>query len=281
MNRGRTIEEAQALVRRMLYRRGVATTSQRWRAFADVVALSLGVNVWFSVVLLPAMFVGAMHGASGVVVGAIPLLVLIVGILRRSEVALLLAFPATILLPIGLAPQIASSEVYGPVRFVIVTFGVLAYLFGIAFFTTFHEPPPPVSTRALASSKAGPPSRWRRRERVYWGLVVLAVVFPGAMIAWVNFDSGIQAYLGQMYPGRVALMTTMLDAAALALWLAIYHFAFLGVLRPHRTGDRDLLVAIGHAKADLRRGKPRRRFYLGVFAALLAMAALLALRHLL
>ena len=83
-----------------------------------------------------------------------------------------------------------------------------------------------------------------------------------------------------MYPGRVALMTTMLDAAALALWLAIYHFAFLGVLRPHRTGDRDLLVAIGQAKADLRRGKPRTRFYLGVFAALLAMAALLALRHL-
>ena len=60
-----------------------------------------------------------------------------------------------------------------------------------------------------------------------------------------------------MYPGRVALMTTALTAGAIVLWLGIYHYAFLGVLRPHRTGDRDLVAALAQARADAKAGKPR------------------------
>ena len=77
------------------------------------------------------------------------------------------------------------------------------------------------------------------------------------LIAWVNFDSAIEDYLGEMYPGRVALMTTALTVGAIVLWLGIYHYAFLGVLRPHRTGDRDLVTALAQARADAKAGKPR------------------------
>jgi hypothetical protein len=104
-------------------------------------------------------------------------------------------------------------------------------------------------------------------------------VFPGTLIAWTNFDGDVQAFLGSNYAGRVELITTVLNVGVIVLWLAIYHYAFLGVLRPHRTGDRDLATAIGIARADARSGRPRRRFYAGVLVALILMAALLVARN--
>jgi hypothetical protein len=256
------------------------TTERRWKTFADVVAFALGSNVWISIVILPAVFVGALHGAGRIVAAALPFAVLIAGLARRSEAVLLGLFPAAILVPVALQPQMASSYVYGPIRFTLVAIGVVAYLFGVSFFTTWHEPPAPRSIRGLTSAQTGPAERWQRRERVYWGLAGMSLVFPTMLIAWVNFDSTIQDYIGEMYPGRVALMTTALTAGAIVLWLAIYHYAFLGVLRPHRTGDRDLVAALAQARADAKSGKPRRRFYVSVALALAAMATLILLRHL-
>jgi hypothetical protein len=244
------------------------------------VAFALGTNVWISIVILPAVFVGALHGAGRILAAALPFAVLIAGLARRSEAVLLGLFPAAILVPVALQPQMASSYVYGPIRFTLVAIGVVAYLFGVSFFTTWHEPPAPRSIRGLTSAQTGPAERWQRRERVYWGLTGMSLVIPTVLIAWVNFDSTIQDYIGEMYPGRVALMTTALTAGAIVLWLAIYHYAFLGVLRPHRTGDRDLVAALAQARADAKSGKPRRRFYVSVALALAAMATLILLRHL-
>jgi hypothetical protein len=256
------------------------STDRRWKTFADVVAFALGTNVWVSIVILPAIFVGALHGGPRIAAAVLPFAVLMLGLARRSETILLGLFPAAILVPVGLQPQMASSHVYGPIRFMLVALGVIAYLFGVSFFTTFHEPPAPRSVRGLSSAQAGPATRWQRRERVYWILTAMAVVIPTMLIAWVNFDSSIEDFLGEMYPGRVALMTTALTVGAIALWLAIYHYALLGVLRPHRTGDRDLVTTLAQARADAKTGKPRPRFYLAVAVALGAMATLILFRHL-
>ena len=256
------------------------TTERRWRTFADVVAFALGTNVWISIVILPAMFVDALHTSSQIAAALLPFAILLLGLAQRSEAQLLLLFPSAVLVPVALNSQIASSHVYGPLRFSLVALGVVAYLFGVAFFTTFHEPPTPRSVRALSSAQAGPAERWRRRERVYTMLVAMSVVIPTVLIAWVNFDRSIEDYLGEMYPGRVALMTTALTVGAIVLWLGIYHYAFLGVLRPHRTGDRDLVNQLARARADAKTGKPRPRFYVAVVLALGAMATLILLRHL-
>jgi hypothetical protein len=256
-----------------------ASTERRWRTFADVVALTLGVNVWISIVILPAAFVHAVRGEY--VFGMfLPAAVLAWGLWRRSEIILLGLFPAAVLVPVSLKPEIASAHVYGPIRFALVAAGVIAYLFGVSFFTTFHEPPAPRSIRPLSSAQQGVAERWRRRERVYWLLTAMSLVIPTVLIAWVNFDHGIEIYLQQMYPGRVALMTTALTVGAIVLWLAIYHYAFLGALRPHRTGDRDLVTALAQARADAKSGKPRSQFYLAVAFALVAMCGLILLRHL-
>ncbi len=243
-------------------------------------AFALGTNVWISIVILPAIFVGVLHTTPQVAAAGLPLAVLMFGLARRSEIVLLGLFPAAILVPIALNSTMASSYVYGPIRFVLVAVGVIAYLFGVSFFTTFHEPPAPRSVRGLSSAQAGPAERWQRRERVYTILVVMSVIIPGVLIGWVNFDNSIEELFGEMYPGRVALMTTALTVGAIVLWLAIFHYAFLGVLRPHRTGDRDLVATLSKARSDAKIGKPRPRFYLAVALALGAMGTLIILRHL-
>lgn len=255
-------------------------TERRWRTFADVVAFALGTNVWISIVILPAAFVGTLKTGSQIGAASLPLAVLLLGLARRSEGVLLALFPAAVLVPVALSPAMASSYVYGPIRFSLVALGVVAYLFGVSYFTTFHEPPAPRSIRGLSSAQAGPAERWRRRERVYWMLVGMSLVIPAFLIAWVNYDTAIEEFLGEMYPGRVALMTTALTAGAIVLWLGIYHYAFLGVLRPHRTGDRDLVNLLAEARSDAKSGKPRGRFYLAVALALLAMGGLILARQL-
>ncbi len=257
-----------------------ASTERRWRTFADVVAFTLGTNVWISIVILPAIFIGALKTGKQIGAASLPFGVLLLGLQRRSELILLGLFPAAVLIPISINPALASSHVYGPIRFSLVAVGVVAYLFGVSFFTTFHEPPAPRSVRGLSSAQAGPAERWQRRERVYWMLTGMSVVIPAVLIAWVNFDTAIADFLGEMYPGRVALMTTALTAGAIVLWLGIYHYAFLGVLRPHRTGDRDLVGALAQARTDAKTGKPRKRFYAAVGLALAAMGILIILRHL-
>ncbi len=258
----------------------VSSPERRWRAFADAVALALGINVWLSLVLVPAILVGATGTAGVLVLVLLPPLVLGAGIWRRSELILLGGFPSTLLLPISVMPAIAASSQYGPIRLTLVALGVVAYLLSGSFFMAFHEPARPVGTRPLASAAVSPAQRWRRRERVYWMLTGLAVLCPATGLYWVNFDRGVQQFLVSMYPDRVGSMQTLLNVAVLTLWLVVYLHVFLGVLRPHRTGDRDLLTTLALARQDAARGRPRLRFHLAVVTALGMMAVLVYLRHL-
>lgn len=258
---------------------GVLSKPARWRAFADAVALALGINVWISIVVLPGLFAGAWRGSGDVLLASLPLAVLGVGLWRRAETVLLLLFPSALMIPVALSPEIVGSHVYGPIRFVIVAVGLVVYLFGVSFFSSFYEPPPPKSVRPLASSQKPVPPRWQRRLRMYRALAILSVVFPAAMLYTVNFDSDNQAFLRQMYPGRVAQMTTVINLAVIAAWVLLYTHAFLGVLRPHRTGDRVLVTDLARIRASARRGKPRATFYVGVACALGFMLLLLFGRY--
>jgi len=75
------------------------STERRWKTFADVVAFALGTNVWISIVILPAVFVGALHGTKLIAASTLPFVVLLFGLARRSEAILLGLFPAAISCP--------------------------------------------------------------------------------------------------------------------------------------------------------------------------------------
>ena len=104
--------------------------------------------------------------------------------------------------------------------------------------------------------RARGPERWQRRERVYWMLFAHVARVPGrAPIAWVNFDRDIAGHLEGMYPGRVALMTTVLDVGAIVLWLAIYHYR---VPRRAAAASHRRSRSRHHARAGAQRGRKRQ-----------------------
>ena len=247
---------------------GVLAHSKRWRAFADAVALALGINVWISIVVLPGFFVGSMRDTGDVLVASLPLAALGVGLWRRSETGLLLVFPSALMIPVALAPQIVSSHVYGPIRFTIVAIGLIAYLFGVSFFSSFYEPPPPEKIRPLASSRHPTPPRWQRRFRMYRFLTIASVIFPALLLYTVNFDPASEAFVRQMFPGRFAGMTTVLNLGVVVAWVAIFNYFILGILKHHRTGDRTLIAELNGIRAQARRGRPRPVFFVGVACAL-------------
>ncbi len=250
----------------------------RWRAFADLVAAALGINVWVSVALLRGFSWASVSPLAALCAG-IPVLALAAGLWRRNEVVLLLGFPLALLVPAGVYPDIVEPHVYGPVRFTVVAISLVGYLLGASFLSSFSEPPPPERVRPLASAAQPVAARWRRRFRVYAGLTALSVVFPAALIYAVNFDRANGAFLRELYPGKSHPFQTLLNLGALGLWLALYSGVFLGALRPHRTGDQDLSDSLAMLADEARRGKPRPAFYVGVALALALMTALIALRY--
>jgi hypothetical protein len=265
----------------------ILKTSQRWRAFADIVALALGINVWVSIVLLPSLFEG--QWSSGTMLPllilmvslSLPLVVLVLGLWWRSELVLLLLFPSALLVPVGFAPELASAHVYSAARFVIVSVGLVAYLLGISFFISFYEPPPPESSRPLASSRRPQPARWQRRYRLYWALTILSAVFPATMLYVANFDEPTQAFLRQMYPGRPQQMLAVLNLVIIIAWVLLCARFFIGLLRLHRTGDPELARRITRIRMDMDRRRPRTAFYVGVLSAIGFMLLFLFARNLL
>jgi hypothetical protein len=249
-----------------------------WRAFADGIAILLGLNVWMSILLLPGLFVGVWGDQRLIAMSMLSIAMLLVGVWRRSDLALLLGFPAALLMPIALHPEIASPSVYGTARLVVVGVGVIAYLFGASFFTSFYEAPPPASVRALSSARQPTPERWKRRFRMYRALAILSLTFPLVLFYSANLHAEHVEGLRTMYPGRIVQMTVLIDLLIIAVWLALYIWVFLGVLRPHRTGDRDLVARLGLMKAEAARGRPRPIFYVAVAAALGLMLLLLYTR---
>ena len=257
---------------------GIASRLGNWRAFADAVAVLLGFNVWVSILLLPGLYAGVWGDGRMVAASLLSLAMLLIGVWRRSDVALLLGFPAALMVPVALHPAIASPAVYGTARLAVVAVGVVAYLFGASFFTSFYEAPAPAGVRPLSSSRQPVPDRWRRRFQVYRALALLSLIFPLVMFYAVNIHGDHLDQLRRMYPGRILQMTVLLDLLVILAWLALYIWVFLGALKPHRTGDRDLVTRLALIEADARRGRPRPVFYLAVAAALGLMTLLLYTR---
>lgn len=256
----------------------LSSWNDRWLAFAQGIAVALGVNSWVSLVLLPGLFVGAFSSAGALLLALFPLGLLFYGIYRRNEVVLLFGFPSALLVPIANEASMATLQVYGPVRFAIVCIGLVGFLFGASTLTSFSEPKSPLHIRPLKSSLAPVSLRWRRRFRMYAALSILSVIYPAVLLYYINFDKLGSQFLSESYPGRAATFTTLLNVAAIGLWLWLFWNYILGALKLHRTGDRPLQQDLARLRGKLSRTRPQIFFYLGSLIAVVLLALWLAWR---
>ena len=114
-------------------------------------AFALGTNVWVSIVILPAFFLGSLHGAGHVLAALLPFAVLPLGLRRASECGLLGRFPAAVSVPSSIQPHLPSTRVSGPLSSRLSPSRVpsaplvaapTSFTAILAFFTLSHEAPP-------------------------------------------------------------------------------------------------------------------------------------------
>ncbi len=256
-----------------------ATAAPRWKVWADAVAAALGLNVWVTLVLVPALFVGAFRTPAESLLAALPLVPLGVGLARRSPVWQLLAYPAALLVPIAYAPRVVTGNVHGQWSFLVVSASLVAYLFSVSFFSSFRDPMAPSRTRPLSSAQRPIAPRWRRRFRLYYALAVLSALLPGALLYAVNFAPENLQAMRDRFPGRAGSMSALFNLGVLGLWMLLFSWAFVGVLKRHRTGDPELIAELAQLRKGARRGAPRPLFYFWVTLALGLMGALVFLRY--
>lgn len=252
--------------------------NDRWRTFADGTALVLGINLWVSLILLPGLVVHAFDSNGDVAALVAPLFLLVYGVWRRNESALLFGFPFALLLPIALTPAMASLQVYGPARFTIVAIGLLAFLFCASALTSFHEPAAPRNVRPLKSSQEPIAPRWRRRARLYAMMSIASVVYPVVLLYHINFDEAGARSLTEFFPGRAASFTALLNVFAIGVWLFLFRSSFLQPLQQHRTGDERLKRDLASYRRRATKSNSLLMFYFGGAMALVLMAIWLVWR---
>jgi hypothetical protein len=131
------------------------------------------------------------------VLAPVPLLFLAVGVLRRSPMWLLLAYPTALLLPVAVDARIASSIASGAGGALAHRRHLVGFLRGGAYLTRRaapREPAPGTRSRRLGGSlEAQAPWRWQRRRRVYAALAILSAVFPAVLLYRIGIDDATRA----------------------------------------------------------------------------------------
>lgn len=247
-------------------------------------ALALGVNLWVVAVALPLALGmggaeadrwGGLAPLAAAIAALAPLGVLGAGVRLRSTSALLVGFPLLAVLPEALAPAELSARVLPAAATVLAALSLVGYLVAVAHALAADErAAATISTATTRRLSQDPtPSRWRRRLRVYRGLVALSVVMPAALLAMVDLWPDFTASLAASFGVHAARAQALCTVAVGLLWIGLLRAYVLGPLQLHLQHDRDLLATIESDRRHARKGRPRASFYFSVAVALAAMTA--------
>jgi hypothetical protein len=253
-------------------------TGPRRRSVWDLAILVLGVNIFVSFLLLPALHLERPGPSkTTLLLLALAPIALGLGVALRHAVLLLAVFPLALVVPAAVNPQLVGVNIYTRPTFVLVALSFLAYLIGTLFL--LHQiamPAPPELRHELREYYFD--ARWRRRLRMYRWLAGLAALFPTVLIATLFLHPGVQADLERAYPGRANEASAFFGVLGLALWLGLFYADFLTPLRAHVRGDAQLRLELEQVRRRARRRRPGPGFYVAVAAALGLMLALLIAR---
>lgn len=236
--------------------------------------LALGLNLWVTFLLLPALHLREQGLRSiPVLLLGLPLVVLLAGAALRRVSLLLAAYPILLAIPTLVSPKLVGVNVYSPLTFCLAALSFVAYLvISLAVLGTIEAPAIPAVSRDLGPVKLG--ERWRRRLRIHRALALVCVVFPMVLIFTAFLHPGVQADIERSFPRREAAAGIFIGVLTLVLWLAVFHAYFMLPLRRHVRGDRAMAHQLKTLRWTARRARPRPTFYAFVALALALMLVL-------
>lgn len=237
------------------------------------VAAFLGVNAWAQLVLATALFCPAIEMGVALMVAA-PLVALAAGIRWRNDWLLLLAVPTAMAAALVTMRDALDLAHFPRLRLLLASCSLVVYLLAAAWVASAAPPAQP-SVRMATLPAHTRPARWASRERMYWGLAAVALLFPSALLHHILYDAAFLERVSSLYGDRQRGMQILLMLGGLVVWLAMARWAVIDVLDRHRSGDRVLAV-------ELERLRQRRRlrpgFVLAIAAGLAAVIAVSVLR---
>jgi hypothetical protein len=246
---------------------------QRRRSLWDGAILLLGLNLWVTFLLLPSLFL-LQRGLPAATLGVLCLspMVLILGVLRRSEALLLALFPVLLALGPITFPSLVGVNVYTPASFALVAASFIAYSIGTTLLLgTMTSPEPPNTARLLAP--VVPDAKWRRRYRVYRVLTIMSGIFPLGLVFVLFFHPGVQEDLVRYFPRRHQSALSFFGVLLLLLWIVLFYAEFMTPLRAHVRGDPDLHSELAALRQRNPSGRPSFGFYAFIALALILMSA--------
>ncbi|MBI5480777.1 MAG: hypothetical protein HY906_18100 [Deltaproteobacteria bacterium] len=246
----------------------------------QLLATALGINLWLTMLVVPALYLRAAAASAGTLVAvcALALALLAAGILRRSLLLLLLLFPASLLVGPLLEPALAGPSVYTPATLLPCAAALLLHLGGALWLgSTVGTPAAPARVQALTAPLRAPVSL--RRFRLYRALAILAAFFPAAFLVAVHYRPRATADLERAFGASAPVAAALVTLLALALWLGLFFVYFVRPLAIHLDGDRVTMAENLEVRRRLVARRPRLTLYLTMLVALALMAALFALRY--
>ncbi|MCA9671084.1 MAG: hypothetical protein KC503_36050 [Myxococcales bacterium] len=249
----------------------------RRRTIWDAAILVLGLNVWTSLLLVPALHLERRPGPVTIALMSLSLLTLLVGLVSRQRLLLLAAFPATLLLPVVATPTLVGVNVFSRWTFVLVSVGFIAYTIVSALLLEVLEAPAaPERRKRLPPGATG--ERWAKRWRIYIAMAFFSAAIPALLIFTLFLDRHVAADLARFYPERGPAAAVLFGVIAVGLWLGLFAAYFIAPLRAHVRGDPTTRSNLMRLRRESGGQRPRLRFYAWVGVALLLVSYLLFLR---
>jgi hypothetical protein len=246
----------------------------------QLLASALGVNLWLTILVVPALYLRASAASAGVLAAlcALALALLVVGLVRRSRLLLLLLFPLALGLGPLVEPALAGPSVYTPWTLLPCAAALLLHLGGALWLcSTAAAPAAPARQKAVAVPLRAPVSA--RRFRLYRALAVLGGLFPAALLVAVLHRPGAAGDLERAFGAAAPVAATLITLFALALWVGLFFVYFVRTLSLHLDGDRLTLAEDIEIRRRLVARRPGLGLYLTMLAGLALMAAFLVLRY--
>lgn len=188
--------------------------------FDRAAVTAAGIVLWAFVLPVPAMHLNLVPSMPLLhVLGALaPIAVLGFGVQWQNAVAVVVAFPVSLLPLLMLYPELTGPRVYGPGAFVATAVATIAYLRVV-------WAPPRDARRDASAHGEGAASEVDRRARLLTVHTIAIGVLGGAIACAVHFYRPVREAIASGYPGYEQRATTFVGLLMFAVWL-------LGIVRP-------------------------------------------------